>query len=152
MIAVVAGSLLGGSMSDRLLLWTGSRRIARKWLAAGSVAACAGLTLAAYPIEQAWLAVLLISAGSFFAGVSGPCAYTITIDMGGRHVAAVFSVMNAAGNVGAALFPMMVPKLVQWAGWEPVLLLFTAVYVAACVCWLLLDTRGTVGAPRSRIA
>ena len=42
----------------------------------------------------------------------------ITIDMGGRHVAPVFSTMNMAGNLGAMLFPLAVPWFVRGAGWD----------------------------------
>ena len=42
--------------------------------------------------------------------------YTITIDLGGRHVGPVFSVMNMAGNVGAIVFPLVVPVAAQRDG------------------------------------
>lgn len=148
--AVVPGSLLGGWLSDWLMHRTGSRRISRKWLAAISLSLCAVCILAARPIAEAWTAVLIISVGSLFASCAGPCAYTITIDMGGRHVATVFSVMNMAGNVGAWMFPVMVPWLVGTGStevtedWDRVLFLFAGMYAAAAVCWLLLNPEGTV--------
>src|SRR5262249_58856275 len=92
-------------VSGWLLGRTGSRRVSREGLAAVTHFAFAGLILLAYPIGNVWLAVLVISAGSFCGAVGGPCAYAITIDMGGRHVAIVFSLMNMAGNVGAGGFP-----------------------------------------------
>jgi ACS family glucarate transporter-like MFS transporter len=83
------------------------------------------------------LAVLVIAAGSFVASLAGPTAYALTIDMGGRHVAAVFSVMNMSGNLGAVAFPKVVPWLKDLAGsWDLVLYVFAAVYVAAAICWI----------------
>jgi ACS family glucarate transporter-like MFS transporter len=69
--------------------------------------------------------------------MAGPCAYSITIDMGGRHVASVFSVMNMWGNIGATVFPFLVPLLTRLTGnWNSVLFLFAALYVVAAACWL----------------
>jgi ACS family glucarate transporter-like MFS transporter len=145
LLAVVVGTLTGGVVSDWVLARTGSLALARKWLSVGSMAVCALMIVVAYFLEDAVVAVLVISLGSFVASVAAPCAYAITIDMGGRHVATVFSTMNMAGNLGAFLFPMAVPELVVAAGgWEPVLFLFAGIYVGAALCWALVDTRGTV--------
>lgn len=145
LMAVVVGSVLGGSLSDWLLERTGSLRIARQWLSTVSVFACAAFILAAYPVDDALVAVLLISAGSFCAAAAGPCSYSLTIDMGGRHVAAVFSTMNMSGSLGAFVLPMVVPPIVAWSGgWHLVLPLFACLYVAAGLCWLVLNPRGTV--------
>ena len=149
LLGVVFGSLLGGALSDWVLTRTRSRRLARQGLAVVSLLLCAGLILLAYAVADVWLAVLLISAGSFWAGVAGPCGYSITIDMGGRHVTMVFSMRNTAGNVGAAVFPSVVPGLVAWTGsWDLVLFVFAGVYVAAALCWLPFDPeRSIVGPP-----
>src|SRR4029453_9423533 len=58
LLAVVLGSLGGGAMSDWLLAQTGNRRLARQYLAAGSLVCCAGLVLAAFYIRDTTLAVL----------------------------------------------------------------------------------------------
>lgn len=145
LIAVVAGSLAGGVISDTILRHTHSIRLARQALAGGSLAICAALTLSAGFFADAWAAVLIISAGSFFAAVAGPCSYTITIDMGGEHIPMVNSVMNMCGNVGAMLFPLLVPWLLRETGsWNAVLLTFGGVYVAASLCWGFLRPEGTV--------
>ena len=98
LLAMVGGCLTGGVVSDWIYTRTGSRSLSRRWLAACSMLICAVIVVAAYPIKGAVLAVLVISAGSFCAALAGPCGYSITIDMGGRHVAPVFSLMNTAGH------------------------------------------------------
>ncbi len=113
LLAVVFGSPAGGSFADWVLARTGSRRLSRQGVAAAAMLACCVLILIAYPIANPWLAVLLISAGSFCAAFGGPCAYTTTIDMGGKHVTMVFSLMNMAGNFGAFVFPIIVPWLLS---------------------------------------
>lgn len=146
LLAVVVGSPLGGTFADWVLLKTGSRRLSRQGVAAGSMTACFALILLSYPIADPVIAVLLISAGSFIAAFGGPCAYTATIDMGGRHVTMLFSLMNLSGNIGAFLFPIMVPYLLNEdptspgdGNWDLVLFVFAGMYLCAALCWLLAD-------------
>jgi MFS family permease len=142
---VVIGSPLGGILSDWILSRTGRRRIARQGVAVVSMFGCAVLIVLAYLVENVWLAVLVISAGSFWSALGGPCAYAVTIDVGGEHVGTVFSAMNMCGNIGAAVFPLVVPPLVAAAGsWDIVLFLFAGTYVAAGVCWMLVDPNGSI--------
>ncbi|NBV25032.1 MAG: MFS transporter [Proteobacteria bacterium] len=145
LLAVVVGSMLGGAISDGVLRRTGSRRLARQGVAVVSLGLCAALTISAYFFADALAAVLIISAGSFFAAVAGPCGYTITIDMGGEHVPTVNSVMNMTGNFGAMLFPLVVPLLLgKEQNWNVVLVSFGALYLGSAFCWLMLKPEGSV--------
>jgi hypothetical protein len=69
------------------------------------------------------------------------------IDVGGRHVPAVFSTMNMFGNFGAGLMPFVVPHFrsaierlgsgvaaMQCSRWAAVLLLFASLYLLAAIC------------------
>jgi MFS family permease len=135
--AIVLGSLSGGLISDWLLAKTGSRRLARQYLAASTTLVCGILVFVAYGIPGAGWAVAVISIGTFFSAIAGPCAYTITIDLGGRHITTVFSFMNMCGNIGASVFPLIVPYFVEFTGdWNAVLFLFGAINFAAAACWL----------------
>jgi sugar phosphate permease len=144
-VARIVGGLAGGVISDSVLRRTGSLRWARQGVAVASLAACAALVFAALGVKSAWLAVNLIALGAFFASLAGPCAYTITIDMGGRHVPTVFSTMNMMGSVGAAAFPPVAALVrVATGSWDIVLVGFGALYIAAAVFWLLLNPNGTI--------
>lgn len=145
LLAVVIGGMLGGAVSDRLLKRTGSRNIARRWMSMVSLFACAGLIFWAQGIAGALAAVLVISAGSFFAALAAPCAYTITIDLGGPHVATVNATMNMTGNLGAWAFPIVVPWLLaRFGSWDAVLVVFGGCYVMAALFWLLLRPERTI--------
>ena len=68
------------------------------------------------------------------------------IDVGGEHVSNVYSSMNMAGNLGAAICPWGVAKFVTWSEerwseerWDLVLLLIAGIYVASVFCWALLN-------------
>jgi len=99
LLAVVAGSLLGGVLVDAIYHRTRSIRMSRQVVGWISMLACAGFIFAAYFVGDASKAVGLITLGSLCAALAGPCAYSITIDKGGDHVAMVFSTMNMMGNV-----------------------------------------------------
>ncbi|MEO1998872.1 MAG: MFS transporter, partial [Planctomycetaceae bacterium] len=150
LLASVVGCVVGGWVSDKVLQVTGSLAWARRGLSVLSMLSCAALILIAFFIGNADLAVVIISCGAFCAAFAGPCAYTATIDMGGAHVAQVFSTMNMAGNVGAVAFPFIVPELIEASGnWDQVLFLFCGLYVAAAVCWLAVRPQQVVvGAKR----
>ena len=104
-----------------------------------------GAFVAAALFEESYVRVGLIAAGCLFMTVGGVSAYAITMDVGGRHVAAVFSTMNMCGSIGAATFPKYAGWLVERTGdWNHVLLSIAAIYVAAAVCWALLNPDGTL--------
>jgi MFS family permease len=139
----VLGSVLGGFVSDRILIRTGNPRLSRQGIAVAGMTAFAGLIVCAYFIADTTLAVAVISAGAFcgtFGGVSG---YTVAMDLGGRRVATVFSVMNMCGNFGAALFPVVVGWLVHRTGnWDLVLFIFAGIFAVDAICWSLLNPKG----------
>jgi ACS family glucarate transporter-like MFS transporter len=150
---VIGGGLVGGLLSDRLLSRTASRRVARQGVAVVSMVLCALFIFVARPVAAAWPAVLLLTAGSFCSSFAGPCAYAISIDMGGRHVGPVFATMNMAGNVGAMLFPLAVPYLVgEDHDWDLVLFFFAGLHLAAAGCWLALNPEGTITEPRQTLS
>jgi sugar phosphate permease len=145
--AGVVGGLVGGVLSDYLLIRTGSRRIARQALAIASLVVCLILYGAAYLIPDATLATFTASAGFFIFCFSAPCAYAVTMDMGGRNLGVIFGAMNMLGNFGAVFFVWLAPLLTGWYGgdWTPTLILFAAMHVVALVFWLLLNPNGVIG-------
>jgi nitrate/nitrite transporter NarK len=149
LVAVICGSLIGGMLSDAILIRTGSRRLARQVLAATCMAICALLIFAATELRDATWAVVVISVGSFCSAIGGPCAYTVTIDLGGKQIATVFGAMNMTGNFGAAVSPFAIAWLVEATGqWRIVLFAFAGVYAAATVCWLLLGRADSLAPDR----
>ncbi len=149
-LAMIFGSLGGGLAADWLLARTGSRRVSRQGLAAGSLIVCSLFILVSSTLTDATAAALIISLGSFFGSLAGPSAYAVAIDAGGKQVAPVFSVMNTAGNVGAILFPPLAPFLVGLTGnWDLVFLVFAGLHLAAAGCWLALNPSTAIAPPLS---
>jgi MFS family permease len=145
LVAVTVGSPIGGVWSDWLLARTGSRGLSRKWLSVVTMLACAAFFLAAGFATNARMALVLFTGAAFFGSIAGPAAYAITIDMGGRHVPTVFSIMNMGGNIGATVFPIVVGTLIEWTGsWTWIPAFVAGIYIAGALFWLGLNTRGTV--------
>ncbi|MBP3960387.1 MFS transporter [Gemmata sp. G18] len=145
LLAGMLGGLLGGTISDWLLVRTGNPRLSRQGLAACATTVCAGVSLAAFYADDANTAVLLISVAAFCGYASGVSAYATALSMGGKRVAPVFATMNMAGNIGAGLFPFVVGQLVGGTGnWNLTLLLFAGMFAGSAVCWTLLNPKGTL--------
>jgi MFS family permease len=140
------GAIVGGAAADFILARTGSRRLCRQGVAVASMSGAALCHAVAYFVGDALLAVALITLGAFASGMSGPAGYTITIDMGGRYVATVFSLMNMSGNLGGFLCPPLVTALVAAVGgdWNAALPLLVGWFLAAGLAWLFINPNGSI--------
>ena len=142
---LILGGIVGGTLSDWILARTGSRRWARQGFSVVNLLICATLFALASEAQNTYLAVALIGAASLAMALGGVSAYAITMDMGGVHVAIVFSIMNMAGSIGGAVFPKYVGWLLETThDWKYVLLSIAFIYYAAAICWLLLNPNGSV--------
>lgn len=145
------GSLAGGWFADFVWRRTRSLRLSRSGVGAAFLGACGLLILAAWFVQGIGPAVALLALGSFFAALAGPCTFTATIDLGGRHVPQVFGVVNMSGNLAAGATPVLVGELFsRTENWNAVLLLFAVVYLAGAACWLLVDPGRGIGGGDSR--
>lgn len=149
----LTGCLLGGWLTDWIWQRTKSLRLSRSGVGAVFLGACGGLILAAWFVQSVSVAVILLAAGSLFAALAGPCAFSATIDIGRKHTPQVFGVMNMTGNFAAAACPILVGELFErTANWNLVLLLFAAVYVTGAVCWAFVDPSRPLVPPSRRPA
>lgn len=146
LLGIVIGSLAGGWISDLIYRQTGSLAVSRKGLSIAGIAGCAVCLVLAYFVADPLIATTIIAAGSFCSGIASPTAYAITMDLGGKNVSTVFSVMNMSGNIGAALSPKFVNWLVDAleGNWAPVLLMYAGIYLGSAICWMLIDPQRQV--------
>jgi sugar phosphate permease len=149
-LAGIFGGTLGGVLSDYILRRTRSLRAARRGLAMASLAAAVGLYLLAYTIASVPLATAVLSLGFFIFCFSSPCAYALTMDISGKHLAVVFGLMNMAGNLGAWVFVSSISALVRLGGWQLLLGVWIYLHLAALVCWFFLDPEIVIGEPRRK--
>ena len=139
-LATMAGSLTGGYLSDYVLARSGSLRLARQGIAVASMIGCMFCIVLASYVSNPLLSVLIFSLGAFAAALAGPCAYALTIDLGGRETRQVFSLMNTSGAIGSIVFPTIAPWLLARTGsWSAVVAVFAATHAAAALCWVAFD-------------
>ena len=116
--------------------------MSRSGVGAGALGLCGMLIFGAWFVKDPTTAVALMSLGSLFAALAGPCALAATIDIGGNRVPQVYGLMNMSGNFAAAACPVLVAKLFQWTeNWNVVLLLSAGVYLTGAVCWLFANPK-----------
>lgn len=138
-LGVVIGGALGGYVCDLIEKVSGSKRLSRQGMGFASHAICGLLILAAQGVSEPLPAVTLISVGSLIFAFGSSGSYAITIDLGGLRSATLFATMNMFGNIGAALSPVIIGYLIESSGWTPVLPAFAFMYLAAALCWGLLN-------------
>ena len=64
----------------------------------------------------------------------------VTTEIGGIHAGVVSGAMNTFGNLGGALSPIVIGVCVdRWGSWHAPLFSVAVFYVAAALCWLLVD-------------
>lgn len=143
--ATMLGGLLGGILVDVIYKRTKNLKLSRSGVGAVCMFGCGGLIFCAYFANSVGVAVALLDLGAFTAALAGPCAYVTTIDLGKKHVPAVFGLMNMSGNLAAAATPPLIGYLFeQTSNWNIVLAIFGAAYLLATVCWGLVDPTRSV--------
>lgn len=170
-----AGCLLGGYVTDRLLRRGMDRRWARRLPGMTGHALCAVCYLAASQADTAFHFFLAISLAAFFNDLMMGSAWATCQDVGGRHTAVVAGTMNMIGGFGASAAGWLSAKILAWSearhaltlgidrtgfspdqkiaaladGYHSNLLIYSAVYVIAVVCWLGINPGRTVEAGRN---
>jgi predicted MFS family arabinose efflux permease len=139
LLAIAAGSLVGGTLSDLLARRFGLRTALR---APGLL----GLPLAALAVVGAVWTPDARTAAFFLAGAAGLAAlgvapaWSVCLALGGRHAGVVSGAMNTFGNLGGALSPIVMGAALQRLGsWDLGLYSVAALYLAAALCWLAID-------------
>jgi MFS family permease len=150
MLAIGAGSLVGGSATDYL-----ARRFgARVGLCAPGVL---GLPLAALAIVVAVAtpdgrtAAWALAAAGGLAALGVAPAWAVCLSVGGRHAGVVSGAMNTFGNLGGVMSPVVVGWCLEaWGAWDTPLYTVAALYLLAALCWLGIDPLARVEVARER--
>jgi len=145
LLAGVLGGMIGGVLSDFVLMRTGSRRAARQGVTISSIVVALVFYGLAYQAADVWSAMLLACLGVLIMTFSSPCAYALTMDMGGRNLGVIFAFMNTAGNLGSWAFITFLPRFVEGKNWDKGLFVFAAMLIIAIACWLVLNPNGIIG-------
>jgi sugar phosphate permease len=147
------GCLLGGWLADWLVRTTGSRRWGSSAQSvAGTVLVAVGILVGVSVDSLAW-SVVFIAIACFGVQVQVPAWWACTTQISGRHLGALFGLMNMVGAVGAISSQVLLGKFAtvmkergfvgreQWdAGWY----VYIGVAIVGLIVWSLIDPSNTV--------
>lgn len=137
------GILAGGVAVDRVTRRGGGPAHWRP-LGAGAFLAAATLLGGALWARDPWAAALLAALSCFAAQATQPLWWSCAIGISGRHVGALFGLMNAVGVFGALASQFLVGALADWLGargasgraqWDPIFFIDAVVLLGAGATW-----------------
>jgi MFS family permease len=142
------GALCGGPLSTLVVRWTGERRWSRRLLGF-TLIGCAGLFLGASVFcDTPVSACLCISLACLCGHAQLSNWWAVVIEISGRHLGALFGLMNSMGVPGAFLSPIFLGTFADYRKaegfygrdqWDPAFFLYAGLLVVGASCWLLVD-------------
>lgn len=151
--AGAVATIFGGWLSDRLVRQTGNYRWGRTGQAVVGFAMAAGGILASVRIDSINQAAYCVMVSAFGVQLALPCWWSSATRISGRHVGALFGLMNMFGSVGRIAANSWMGYLVDWrekhgftgrAIWDPAFYSFAIAALVGMVLWALVDPRHVV--------
>ncbi|MBC7852669.1 MAG: MFS transporter [Pirellulaceae bacterium] len=134
----VIGSITGGILADFLL-----RRFGPIWgrRVPCMVAACiaAGVYLISLFVDNVWIFLVLMSLIYFLTDLGLGALWATYQDFGGKYVSSVLGFANMCGNLGAALFAIVIGYLAKADLWPVVFMLSSGSFLIVASMWLFVD-------------
>lgn len=126
-VSGIAFTLLGGWLSDRLVVRGASVSSVRRSFAVGGIFASTIFIVVAAFSHEAWVAIAAFTLAVSALSLTTASANAMPIDVAPPHlVSSCASIQNFGGNIGGALAPLITGVLISWSGSFVVPLLFTA--------------------------
>ena len=136
------GTFFGGQILDRVV--TGKGLIRRRLMGGCAFFAAAAFLSCSLMSQNPWLAVLLAGLSCFMTQATQSLWWSCAIGISGKHVGALFGLMNSAGVFGAMSSQFLVGAIADWLGthghsgraqWDPIFYIDVGVLIAAGVTW-----------------
>jgi len=137
-LAMTAGSLLGGWVSDRMTIKFG-KRMGRCGIAVVGIALSAVFIAIGSQVQSAQLASLVLAGGAGALYLSQSSFWSISADIGGRSAGSVSGFMNAGGQLGGALTVWLTPVIAHRSGWTASFLVAAGLCICGALAWLLVN-------------
>jgi MFS family permease len=148
------GATLGGYLSDAIVRHTGSRRWGRQGIGACGLAMAAALLLFSTRCDSAVVAALVTALACMSASATVASWWAVVTDISGKHLGALFGLMNSLGVPGAFTSQVFLGWFVDWrkgqgylgrTQWEPGFYVYAAVLLTGALGWLFVKgTRSVV--------
>ena len=147
------GCIYGGFLIDYLVRKTGNRHLCRRMYASTALVLAAICLLAGRHSDSPFVASLF-TAGSVMFLLSTLAAWWGGVtDLSGRHIGALFGLMNSIGGLGAITSQLFVGRYADYmksyghtgrAQWDSIFYIYAGVLIVGACGWLLINTNRSV--------
>ncbi len=146
-LAMAAGSLGGGAISDALTRHFGKRSGRCFFSVIVMLLAAAFLVFGAH-VHSARIASIVLAggAGSLYLSQSG--YWSVTADIAGNASGTVSGLMNMGGQIGGAVTASLTPAIAGAYGWTASFVVAAALCTLGALAWLLVDPESSLANPR----
>lgn len=134
-LAMMAGSTLGGFLSDRLSKQFDDR-VGRCYVACAAIAVCAVLLAFGSNVQSAQVASVILAAGAGALYVSQSAFWSMSADLGRNAAGSVSGFMNMGGQFGGVVTASLTPYLADHFGWSVGFGTAACLAAAGALAWL----------------
>jgi ACS family glucarate transporter-like MFS transporter len=136
------GTFFGGQILDLVVIGGGLMR--RRLMGGVAFFAAAACLTCALLTHNPWLAALFTAFSCFMTQSTQPLWWSCAIGISGKHVGALFGLMNSVGVFGALSSQFLVGAIADWLGthghsgrtqWDPIFYINVGVLIAAGLTW-----------------
>jgi MFS family permease len=147
------GCYFGGRLTDWLVAKTGDRRWGRTAQSVLGAGIAATGILASIFTESSLLASIFIAMACFGIQIQLPAWWASATQVSGRHVGALFGMMNMLGAVGGISSQVFLGRFADWmkslgytgrAQWDPGFYIYVVIALVGMVLWSLVNPEKTV--------
>ncbi len=151
------GCYFGGRLTDWLVAVTGNRRWGRTAQSVVGAAIAAGGLLASIFTESNMLASIFVAIACFGIQIQVPAWWASATQVSGRHLGALFGMMNMLGAVGGISSQIFLGRFADWMGglgytgraqWDPGFYVYVAIALVGIILWSLIDPEKSVEAQK----
>ena len=136
--AMLAGSVVGGAINDRLSKRLGPR-VGRCGVAVFAIAAAGVFIAWGSQVQSARLASVVLAGGAGSLYLSQSSFWSVTVDIAGASAGSVSGFMNMGNQIGAAITATLTPWIAARFGWTTSFLVAAGLCVVGAASWLVVD-------------
>lgn len=137
-LAMAAGSIIGGLISDRLMR-SFNKRVGRCVFSFAAMILAAVFIACGAFVQSALAASVLLAAGVGALYLSQSSYFSVSADIAGPSSGSVSGFINTGGQVGGAVTASLTPLIAAHYGWTTSFLVAAALCVLGGIAWLAVN-------------
>jgi len=150
------GCICGGFLIDFLIKLTGQPHKSRRWWGFMALSLSAVCLITGRFSDSAFVSALWTSGSVLFVMSSLSCWWGAVTDLSGRHLGALFGLMNSLGGIGAISSQLFIGPYTKWmesfgyvgrAQWDSIFYVYSGVLLIGATGWLFVDSSQSVDRP-----